>query len=140
MLKNNCIACSFADSKLKDLPEHTCTKRNKSVPNLPKETPKGLLHIINILHANKIPFKTEYRFDTVRRFKFDIAILHYQLAIEYEGLCSEKSRHTTLTGYTKDTEKYNLATCQQWKVLRYTTMNYKYIYNDLVKLNIISPF
>lgn len=76
-------------------------------------------------------YVTEYRFDTVRRFRFDWAILSLKIAVEYEGIMSKKSRHTTITGYSKDIEKYNLAAKQGWVVLRYTALNYLDIENDL---------
>lgn len=60
-----------------------------------------------------------------RMFRFDFAIVDKMIAIEYEGINGGKSRHTTLTGYTKDTEKYNLAQQLGWKVYRYTALNYK---------------
>lgn len=84
-----------------------------------------------ILLACNIDYQTEYRFDTVRKFKFDIAIPSLKLAIEYEGIMSEKARHTSITGYSKDCEKYNLATVQGWRVLRYTALNHGNFYQDL---------
>lgn len=75
-------------------------------------------------------FKNEYRFSD-RLFKFDWASPAFMLAIEYEGLFSEKSGHTTVTGYTSNCEKYNLACVLGWKVLRYTALNYKDLERDL---------
>lgn len=83
----------------------------------------------------------ELKFDIVRKFKFDFAIVvseagknPLKIAIEYEGLMSEKSGHTTITGYTSNCEKYNLACVLGWKVLRYTALNYKDLERDLNKL------
>lgn len=76
---------------------------------------------------------TELRFDKKRRFRFDIAIPDAKIAVEYEGLNSEKSGHTTLLGYTSDTEKYNLAAEQGWRMYRYTVINYKNVINDIEK-------
>ena len=70
----------------------------------------------------------EYKFHAERKFRFDWAIPGIMVAVEYEGLMSDKSGHTTITGYTKDTEKYNLAQSGGWKVLRFTALNY----NDLI--------
>jgi hypothetical protein len=56
------------------------------------------------------------------------------LAIEFEGIMSEKSRHTTKTGYSKDTEKYNLAAINDWIVLRYTVLTYGNLERDIMKL------
>jgi very-short-patch-repair endonuclease len=73
----------------------------------------------------------ELQFHDVRKFRFDWAIPSMKIAIEYEGIFSKKSGHTTVGGYTKDCDKYNLATLEGWKVLRYTAKNYKQISNDL---------
>lgn len=73
----------------------------------------------------------EYRFHPVRRWRFDYAIPLLKIAIEYEGIISRKSRHTSITGYTKDAEKYNEAAKMGWKVLRYTALNYKDLHRDL---------
>lgn len=76
-------------------------------------------------------YVTEHQFDDKRRFRFDWAIPELKIAIEYEGIFSEKSGHTTVNGYTKDVKKYNLATIQGWKVLRYTALNYSDLAQDL---------
>lgn len=73
----------------------------------------------------------ELKFDDMRRYRFDWAIPDLKLAIEYEGLNSEKSRHTTKKGYTGDCQKYNLAVINGWKVLRYTAMNYSDFAQDI---------
>lgn len=73
----------------------------------------------------------EHQFDLQRKFRFDYAIPELMLAIEYEGLMSEKSGHTTVEGYTKDCRKYNLATSQGWKILRYTALNYSEVAQDI---------
>lgn len=80
--------------------------------------------------------KGEYKFDKERKFRFDFCIPSIKLAIEYEGIFSAKSRHTSLKGYSIDAEKYNLAASQGWTVLRYTASNYKQLENDLGKISI----
>ncbi len=87
-----------------------------------------------VLKACNIEYAKEFKFDTVRRFRFDIAIPNIKVAIEYEGINSEKSGHTTIQGYTKDCEKYNLAQTLGWKVLRYTALNYQSFYKDLNRI------
>jgi hypothetical protein len=43
------------------------------------------------------------------------------LAAEVEGgVYSKKGRHTTGVGFTKDCDKYNMATLMGWRVLRFT--------------------
>lgn len=76
----------------------------------------------------------ELRFSPVRRFRFDFAVPDHKIGIEYEGLVSEKSGHTTLAGYTKDTEKYNLAISEGWRVIRFTVKNYRAVITELEKL------
>lgn len=73
----------------------------------------------------------ELRFHSKRRFRFDWAIPEFMIAIEFEGIMSKKSRHTTVTGYSNDCIKYNLAQINGWKVLRYTVINYKNVDKDL---------
>lgn len=103
--------------------------KNKVV--IPKEIGRYKLHIISVLERSGLRFKEEYQFDEVRKFRFDWAIEEYRIAIEYEGIFSEKSGHTTISGYTKDITKYNLATKLGWQILRYTADNYLEIENDL---------
>jgi very-short-patch-repair endonuclease len=86
------------------------------------------------LKSKGIEFVKEYRFHSTRRFRFDIAILEHRIAVEYEGIFSAKSRHTSIKGYTKDCEKYNLATVNGWRVLRYTAKNYGQAVSDVMKI------
>jgi very-short-patch-repair endonuclease len=86
------------------------------------------------LKSEGIPFVSEHRFDKVRRFRFDIALVNEKVAIEYEGIFSKKSRHTTVKGFTTDCEKYNLAIKNGWRVLRYTQLNYGQAVPDLKEL------
>ena len=93
------------------------------------------LFLIQFKQAGLIEsYETEYRFDTVRKFRFDWAIPSLKISIEYEGVFSAKSRHTTVSGFSEDCTKYNLAIANGWKVLRYTAINYKDLYTDLEKL------
>lgn len=78
----------------------------------------------------------ELQFSNTRKFRFDWAVPSLKIAIEYEGLMSEKSGHTTIHGYTKDCIKYNLAALEGWKVLRYTALNYQEMPTDLKNLAI----
>ena len=89
-----------------------------------KKVPAAIGHMCLILHAMGITYELEYQFHDLRKFRFDIAILNMKVGIEYEGLMSEKSRHTTIEGFTMDCIKYNLAQLNGWKVLRYTAKNY----------------
>lgn len=75
------------------------------------------------------PLTPEHRFheprdgETKRQWRFDFAYLPGKLAIEIEGIThfgNRRSRHQTAKGYQGDCEKYNAATLQGWRVLRYT--------------------
>jgi hypothetical protein len=79
-------------------------------------------------------YELEYRFDPNRRFRFDWAIPSLMIGIEFEGVMSEKSRHTTVTGYTGDCNKYNRAATLGWKVFRYTALNVESIFEDFKQL------
>lgn len=92
---------------------------------------KKLLEMKLTLDAAAVAYKTEYYFAKPRMFRFDIAIPDRKIAIEYEGIMSAKSRHTSVKGYTRDADKYNLATQLGWKVLRYTALNVNKFESDL---------
>ena len=103
---------------------------SKSKISVEKETIKTLLWVLH--REGKIPeYVEELVFDDVRKFRFDWAITSLKIAIEYEGIFSNKSRHTTISGYTEDCEKYNLAIANGWRVLRYTAINYTNLQKDL---------
>lgn len=77
--------------------------------------------------------KKEHQFAKPRKFRFDFAIEEEKIAIEYDGLNSEKSGHTTLVGFTSDTEKINLAISLGWRVLRFTVLNYESVLQEVEK-------
>lgn len=75
----------------------------------------------------------EYRFHQDRMWRFDFSLPDKMIGIEYDGLVSRKSRHTTLTGFTGDAEKMNAAQALGWKVIRFTVKNYKTVLKELEK-------
>lgn len=89
--------------------------------------------------SNGYQLDIEYRFDAKRKWRFDFAIPEIKAAVEFEGgIFLKKSGHNTAKHYTKDTEKYNTATVQGWRVIRVTAINYKSSVKqleDLVKKN-----
>lgn len=88
-----------------------------------------------ILNASGFPFVREHKFaleHNGRKFRFDWCNIQFKVALEYEGIFSDKSGHTTITGFTKDTEKYNLAATLGWTVFRCTNKNYKQVAADAV--------
>jgi very-short-patch-repair endonuclease len=64
--------------------------------------------------------RTEYRFDSTRRWRFDLAWPEHRVALEIEGGVWTRGRHTRPTGYIGDLRKYNAATARGWRVLRVT--------------------
>lgn len=103
--------------------------KQKNGGNSCKDDLRGI--IFSIL---KLTPQEEYRFASPRRFKFDYAFPDQMIAIEYEGINSQFSGHTTLVGYTINCQKYNLALKLGWKILRYTAKNYKEVLVDLPEL------
>lgn len=79
-------------------------------------------------------YVVEHQFDNKRRYRFDWAIIDLKLAIEYEGIFSDKSRHTSVNGFSNDCIKYNLAVSQGWRIFRYTALNYQDLEADLLKI------
>lgn len=80
-----------------------------------------------------LEMQTEQRFHEKRKWRFDWSIPSLKIAIEYNGIMSAKSRHTTVTGYTGDMEKLNAAQSLGWKVLQFTPLNYKDLITELNK-------
>ena len=73
-----------------------------------------------ILSNLKSEFVSEHKFSKTRKFRFDYANLENKIAIEYEGIYGGmKSRHTSLVGYSKDTEKYNSCKWCNYPINRY---------------------
>ena len=77
----------------------------------------------------------EYYFGKPRMWRADWVIHEMKVLIEYNGLVSEKSRHTTIKGYTGDMEKLNKAQELGWRVYQYTFRNYKSALLDLDNLH-----
>jgi hypothetical protein len=82
-------------------------------------------------NEHAVTLETEYTFHPERKWRFDWAIPSLMIAIEYNGLISNKSRHTTIGGYSRDMEKINAAQKLGWTVLQYTALNYKKLLKDL---------
>jgi very-short-patch-repair endonuclease len=106
--------------------------------NIPAPKPRAITWLdMNIQYWCKersLALEKEYRFDEVRRWRFDYAIVDIKVAVEYEGIFTKgKSRHTTVTGYTGDADKYNQAAVAGWRVIRLTAKNYKSVLEQLNK-------
>ena len=131
------MSWTLNDLKKKNL-KHNFKPEAKPKVKLPKiekisVEKEAIKKILWLFHREGIipEYVEELQFHDVRQFRFDWAIPQWKLAIEYEGLMSKKSGHTTIGGYTKDCIKYNLAQLEGWKVLRYTAKNYQQLSNDL---------
>jgi len=126
-------AASLNQKVIEEL-ENPKKARKKRVPSQPC---KQVLWMGNQLawwaHEKGIEVINEFRFHPIRRWKADFAVPEKRILIEYEGLNSERSRHTTLTGYTGDTEKYNAAQALGYKILRFTALNYRTVLKELEK-------
>lgn len=83
---------------------------------------------------NDLTLLKEHKFSKKRKFRFDFAIEEHKIGIEYQGLMSNKSGHTTLLGYTVDTEKNSLALSEGWRVLTFTVINYQTVIQKIESL------
>lgn len=124
--------------------------RGYSLPAKPKQTPGGKKAGKHYRKGDKakdwigwalwewcqdrsLVHEEEYRFHPVRKWRFDWAVPSKKLAIEYNGIFSEKSRHTTPTGYTGDLNKMNAAQALGWRVIQLSPLNYKDLITELNK-------
>lgn len=98
-----------------------------------KQSPQINLYCL-YLKSKGIAFELEYKFHTKRKWRADIAIPSLKALIEWDGIMSAKSRHTSVTGFTNDCEKTNQAQILGWKVLRYTVLNKAQFYTDIESL------
>lgn len=110
----------------------SCTQKNSN--NIPKRSKEKEWLSWNLMYWSNekaLILETEYRFDDTRKWRSDWALPALKILIEYEGLFSDKSRHTTVKGFTGDTDKYNRAQALGWKVIRLTAINYKTALTEL---------
>lgn len=74
------------------------------------------------LEENAIPkAQREYKFLKNRKFRFDFCWPAYLFAVEIDGNVYGTSRHTSGVGYSRDCEKFALAACDGYRVIRVTT-------------------
>ena len=116
MNKNSMTASEYLEFIKKN--KSTSTKKNG-------DGSKAKSEIEMVLKHGGYDYVKELKFHPSRKWRFDFAIESLRIAIEYEGIMSEKSRHTTISGMSRDCEKYNTAQLLGWKVLRFTALNYK---------------
>lgn len=95
-----------------------------------KQSPQINLYCL-YLKSKGIEYELEYKFHPTRKWRADIAIPSLKALIEFDGIMSAKSRHTSVTGFTNDCEKTNQAQMLGWKVLRYTVINKSQFFEDV---------
>jgi very-short-patch-repair endonuclease len=61
----------------------------------------------------------EYRFHTVRRWRFDAAFPERKIGVEIDGGVFIQGRHTTGVGFRNDCAKINAAGVLGWRVFRF---------------------
>lgn len=107
-----------------------------SVKDLPNSKLKGKERFAFHCIVMEIPgMVQEYKFHPTRRWRFDYYHPESRRAYEYEGIAGHgRMRHTTLTGYTKDCEKYNEAGKSGITVFRFTVLNFSEVKNYLPKV------
>ena len=127
MNKNSMTASEYLDFIKKN--KSTSTKKNG-------DGSKAKSEIEMVLKHGGYDYVKELKFHPSRKWRFDFAIESLRIAIEYEGIMSEKSRHTTISGMSRDCEKYNTAQLLGWKVLRFTALNYKNLASILMEYQI----
>ncbi len=92
------------------------------------------LNVAKWCNDHALTLETEYRFDPVRQWRADWYISGLRVICEYEGIYSTQSRHTSLNGYSADTDKYRAASMAGFILLRYTSKNYKNVLADLNRI------
>jgi len=72
-------------------------------------------------------FVSEHKGIPGREFRFDAANIADKICIEIEGgiWLGSKGGHTSGMGYEQNLEKYNLATLNGWRLLRYSPSSLK---------------
>lgn len=62
----------------------------------------------------------------LKDWRFDIAIIDNKIAIELEGGVFTRGRHSRGLGMVNDMNKYNAATVNGWRLLRFTHTHHTY--------------
>ncbi len=78
--------------------------------------------------------QSEYRFHPTRKWRFDFAYPEQKIAIEIEGGTWIGGRHIHPIGFEKDCEKYNFCAKLGYRLLRYTILTYKTMFEDITAI------
>lgn len=76
--------------------------------------------VLAFFKEHKIPAVAEYKFDSIRKWRFDFAWPDQKLALECQGGLFIGGRHSRGASLLKEHEKLNAAACAGWRIL-YTT-------------------
>lgn len=92
--------------------------------------------LFDFCQSRVITLFSEYRFCEERAWRLDwyFECQEKRYGVEYNGIMSSKSRHTTITGYSGDMDKINAAQQAGIIVLQYTPLNYSNLSIDLEKI------
>ena len=124
--------------QIKNLPPILASnlKQRIKVPKIESPEKKEFMAaVVLFCRSKKLPLFAEQRFDIVRGWRFDLLIPGIPVvALEYEGLFSEKSGHTTIKGFVDNCDKYNAAAISGILVIRYTAKNWQKVLSDLEKI------
>ena len=131
---------------LADLKNMACAPLNQHLFADPKKGKKEkkvskekywINHTLEVFaKEKKLQLSTEHVFHQGRKWRFDWSFNDLKIFVEYEGIISKKSRHTTIGGFTGDVDKYNVAALDGWTMYRYTALNYLDLRVDLLNLKI----
>lgn len=103
----------------------------KFFPTKSKEKNSIQYNLIEWCQFRCLPLYGEYFFHPTRIWRFDWCIPALKIAIEYNGIMGEKSRHITIDGYSGDMNKINAAQALGWTVLQFTPLNYTTLIDQL---------
>lgn len=127
-----CVNPCLSDKKTASKVSKSGKKGDRAL-NRPKSS--GHLFIENLLIESGTEFEQEFKFSPDRKFRADFHLIGKKILIEYEGVISKKSRHTTIKGYSGDCNKYNLALSLGYKVYRFTALNLQEVRELIHQIN-----
>lgn len=85
---------------------------------------RAVLHFDRQCELAGLPIPTpEYQFAKAtegRRWQLDWCFVNERIAVEVEGGYAQGGRHTSVTGFLKDMEKYNTLACHGYRLIRVT--------------------
>lgn len=107
--------------------------KQKPLPKISVEKVFMQMELEKFCSEHGFTLETEYRFNPERKFRSDWYIIELNCLIEYEGIFSNKSRHTSVTGYSNDAGKYNSCQSLGFNLLRFTALTYTTLITELQK-------